>query len=147
MDVRSDMRCHHAGVSCLVWSLLPVCLSQASAQPDSVESTSIHVLLFKDCLSLFSLPVTSWGTCSVSECRSVWDLHSHVHTQDVDEIIHAHTNLRMKTISESGNAVKCDAEWVMLTHMCRQQKPLLASFLSQWQLSAANTHLNGVAQK
>lgn len=92
MDVRSDMRCHHAGVSCLVGLFLPVCLSQASAQPDNVESTSIHVLLFKDCLSPFSLPVTSLGTCFVSECRIVSDLHSlYAHRQDVDTLTHAHT--------------------------------------------------------
>lgn len=85
-----------------------------------MESTSIHVLLFKDCSSLFSLPVTSLGTCFVSECRSVSDLHSlYVHTKDVDTLIHAraHANMCMHThkledeaVSGSGNVVKNDAE-------------------------------------
>lgn len=116
-------RCHHAGASCLVWSFLPVCLSEALAQPDNVESTSIHVLLFKDCLSLFSLPVTSLGTCFVSESRSISDLHSlYVHTEDVDTLKHAHTRAPIcaRTHKLGGRSRlwkrQCSKEWCRMSH-------------------------------
>lgn len=116
-------RCHHAGVSCLVWSLLPVCLSEALARPDNVESTSNHVLLFKDGLSLFSQPVTSLGTCFVSESRSVSDLQPCMYTRRM--LTHTHTNTCVHThlredeaISGSVSVLKSDAEWVTVnTHV------------------------------
>lgn len=55
------MLCQTQEVSSMIVSH---CLSEVLAQPDNVESTSGYVLSFKDCSSLFSLPVASLALVS-----------------------------------------------------------------------------------